>query len=157
EPGARRQSFGSIGLMIAQPETHLTIEAGSDWSAAGPHSKRVQEYARTLAELLGLGPLAIEVHSAAAKHVGLGVGTQLAMAVATGFLAALPRELPRPSLAELAARLERGNRSAIGIHGAIHGGFLLDGGRSDIPAPLLARLSWPEHWAILVAMPAAGA
>jgi beta-RFAP synthase len=136
--------------MISQPETHLTIEAASDWSAVGPYSGRVLEYAKTLAALLGLGPFAIEVLAAAGEHSGLGMGTQLAMGVVAGFVAALPFELPRPSLVELGTALQRGNRSAIGILGAIHGGFLVDGGRSEKTAPLITRFAWPEHWAIVL-------
>ena len=84
EPQTPRRSFGSVGLMISQPETHLTIEAASEWSAAGPHSDRALAYARTVAALLGLGPFAIEVRSTAREHSGRGMGTQLALSVATG-------------------------------------------------------------------------
>jgi beta-RFAP synthase len=82
------------------------------------------------------------------------MGTQLALSVATGLAAALPREMPRPSLVELGSALQRGDRSAIGIHGAIHGGFLVDGGRFEKPAPLIARFAWPKHWAIVLVIPA---
>jgi beta-RFAP synthase len=154
ESNTPRRSFGSFGLMITQPEMHLTIEDAAAWSAVGPHSERVLGYAKTLAALLGLGPFAMEVHRTAQEHSGLGLGTQLAMGVATGFVAALPRELPRPSLVELGAALERGKRSAIGIHGAMRGGFLVDGGRSERTAPLIARIAWPEQWAIVLVIPA---
>jgi len=153
EPPPPRRSFGSIGLMVSRPQMHLTIEAASHWSAAGPHSERALAYARTLGALLGLGPFAVNIDSTAREHCGLGLGTQLAMGVASGLAAALPPARPRPSLVELGSELQRGNRSAIGIHGAIHGGFLVDGGRLEKPAPLIARLAWPEHWSIVLVIP----
>jgi beta-RFAP synthase len=148
-----RRSFGSIGLMVSRPETHVTIKAASGWSAMGPHSERALDYAKTLSALLGVGPLAIEIQSKALEHSGLGMGTQLAMSLAAGVLTSLPRNLPRPSLLELGSKLQRGSRSAIGIHGAIQGGILVEGGRSEKLAPLVARFPWPEPWVIALAIP----
>jgi beta-ribofuranosylaminobenzene 5'-phosphate synthase len=153
EPKNQQRSFGGIGLMISRPETHLTIETAPDWSVVGPRSDRALSYARTLTALLGLGPFAIEVCDMAPEHSGLGTGTQLAMGLAAGFVAALPREVPRPSLLSLGSELKRGNRSAIGIHGAIEGGLIVDGGRREKPAPLIARFAWPEDWAIVLVIP----
>jgi beta-RFAP synthase len=139
--------------MISDPQVHLTVKVATDWSAEGRCSERALAYSKTLAAILGLGPFAIEVLSTAREHSGLGVGTQIAMGVAAGLVASLPREMPRPSLVELGSKLERGNRSAIGIHGGINGGFLMDGGRSEKTAPLIARIPWPERWAVILVIP----
>ncbi len=56
---------------------------------------------------------------------------------------------------ELARWTGRGRRSGIGLHGFHHGGLIVDGGRrheADIP-PLVARLSFPEDWSILIVRP----
>ena len=95
----------------------------------------------------------IEVLSAPAEHVGLGVGTQLSLAVVRLLLELGGNPAPPPeTLARLAGR---GRRSGIGLHGFFHGGLIVDGGRRDdaTPPPLLARLPFPEDWSILLVQP----
>src|SRR5262249_44297561 len=55
---------------------------------------------------------------------------------------------------EPARRVGRGLRSALGIHGFAHGGFLVDGGKSRITriAPLIARFPFPEAWRVLLVL-----
>jgi beta-RFAP synthase len=93
------------------------------------------------------------VENAPPEHAGLGVGTQLGLAVARGVAHALARD--DLDAVALAAHIGRGQRSAIGVHGFDRGGFLVDGGkgpRTDI-APLLARVDFPEDWNVLLAVP----
>jgi len=59
------------------------------------------------------------------------------------------------TIADLADLSERGLRSGIGLHGFVHGGLIVDGGRRDsggIP-PLLVRQDFPPDWGILVVIP----
>jgi beta-ribofuranosylaminobenzene 5'-phosphate synthase len=95
----------------------------------------------------------IRVVTAPPEHVGLGVGTQLCLAVARAvFLLAGTRDL---AVDDLARWTGRGRRSGIGLHGFDQGGLIVDGGRRndfDIP-PLLARLPFPEEWSILIVRP----
>ena len=107
-------------------------------------------------QALGLEPehrLTVEAVSPA--HSGLGSGTQLALAVA----AALRRFYGLPfDVRGDAERLGRGGRSGVGIGLFEQGGVVLDGGRTreSGPAPILARLPFPEDWRIvLVSDPAA--
>src|SRR5262249_20423790 len=83
------------------------------------------------------------------EHVGLGVGTQLGLAV--GKALALAQSMGSLSIFEIARRVGRGARSALGIHGFVHGGFLVEGGQQgpDEIGPLLAHLSFPAAWPIL--------
>ena len=88
-----------------------------------------------------------------AEHVGLGVGTQLCLAVARTILSLAG--MPEPSVEQLARLTGRGRRSGIGLHGFHHGGLIVDGGRqteAEIP-PLLARLPFPVEWSILTVRP----
>ena len=96
-----------------------------------------------------LPPARISVQSAPEEHVGLGVGTQLSLAVARAVLELAG--LPDPGPAELARLTGRGARSGIGLHGFQHGGLIVDGGRKREGAvpPLLARASFPDDWQIL--------
>jgi beta-RFAP synthase len=83
--------------------------------------------------------------------VGLGSGTQLALAVGRAFCIAFDLSLTNTQLAVL---LGRGARSGVGIAGFEQGGLLLDGGpRADgAPAALLARLALPPAWRVLLVL-----
>jgi beta-RFAP synthase len=83
----------------------------------------------------------------------LGTGTQLGLAVAKA-LAVAHGKSDWDAVA-LARRVERGRRSAIGVHGFQHGGFLVDGGKTATTtlAPLIARHDFPAEWAVLLIMP----
>ncbi|QEG23431.1 hypothetical protein MFFC18_33300 [Mariniblastus fucicola] len=97
-------------------------------------------------------PVRIEVQSAA-RHSGLGSGTQLALSIATALQIAFDQ--PLPSSEELAMALGRGKRSAIGSYGFHQGGFLVDRGIGDEPiAPLDMRIDFPEPWKIVLIEPA---
>jgi beta-RFAP synthase len=56
---------------------------------------------------------------------------------------------------DLAKMLGRGRRSVLGIYGFTQGGFLVEGGKRDPNAisPLVARVPFPEEWAILLVIP----
>lgn len=61
------------------------------------------------------------------------------------------------SIEKLAAIAGRGRRSGIGVHGFVHGGLIVDGGRKNddsagIP-PLVARLAFPADWSVLIVIP----
>lgn len=156
-PGAPRQ-FGGVGLMIGAPGIELLAEPASRWSAEGPLAERVLQVAERVASRMArdgaaVPPSRFRVLSAPREHVGLGVGTQLSLAVAR-ILCTLAG-VAEPSIARLAELSERGLRSGIGLHGFIHGGLIVDGGHrapGSVP-PLVAHLDFPDDWSILVALP----
>ncbi|MEX0713130.1 MAG: hypothetical protein WD278_12315, partial [Pirellulales bacterium] len=88
----------------------------------------------------------IEVEAAPPQHVGLGSGTSLGMAVALGLNAFFDGPWTRAE--QLAQAVGRGRRSAIGVHGALAGGLLVDGGKlaAGTISPLVSRLTLPEAW-----------
>jgi beta-RFAP synthase len=160
-PDTPRQ-FGGVGLMIDAPGLILSAESAMDWSAEGPLAQRALEISARIAERLSaagtrLKPCHLFVEHAPAEHVGLGVGTQISLAVASALFAASGLELP--SLEEAAFLTGRGLRSGIGLHGFAHGGLIVDGGRRspDAVPPLLARVAFPPDWAVLVVQPGGGA
>ncbi|MGE3805618.1 MAG: beta-ribofuranosylaminobenzene 5'-phosphate synthase family protein [Gemmataceae bacterium] len=154
-PGQRR--FGGVGLMVNDPALSLVVEPAKDWSAAGPLAERAVEFARQFAASVPadlVKPQRIVIEKAPPVHAGLGSGTQLALAVARALNRAW--ELPALPAVELARRVGRGRRSALGIHGFEQGGFLVEAGKLE-PAeisPLVARLPFPEDWRVLVVIPA---
>jgi beta-RFAP synthase len=117
---------------------------------------RALDYARRFAASYSDGrvePQHIVVESAPPEHVGLGTGTQLGLAVARGLAAA--SRLRDIDAVELAHRVGRGARSAIGIYGFARGGFLVEAGKkasADI-GQLVARVEFPELWRILLIIP----
>jgi beta-ribofuranosylaminobenzene 5'-phosphate synthase len=154
---AARQ-FGGVGLMIQAPGIELLAERSSDWIIEGPLAARVERIIRQLEERgrelrMPVSRCRIGVINAPPEHVGLGVGTQLSLAVARAvrFLGGAP-EVASQELAQLTGR---GFRSGIGLHGFAQGGLIVDGGRrreNDVP-PLLTRVPFPEDWSILVLRP----
>jgi beta-ribofuranosylaminobenzene 5'-phosphate synthase len=142
------RSFGGAGLMIEAPALSVRVEPANEWSAVGPAHQRALDFARQTA----VGPLRVIVEGSPEEHVGLGSGTQLAMAVA---LAVRMSRGENPEPLTMAAEMGRGARSGLGVHGFIHGGFLVDGGKGPTTAvaPLLARQPFPSAWGILLATP----
>jgi beta-ribofuranosylaminobenzene 5'-phosphate synthase len=152
------RQFGGVGLMIEAPGIELTAEPAAQWIAEGPLSSRVERIVsqlreRSAASGMNLNPAHIRVWRAPGEHLGLGVGTQLSLAVACAVLKL--SGLDDPALSELALLTGRGVRSGVGLHGFYHGGLIVDGGRkhnSGIP-PLLARLQFPSDWSVLIVQP----
>lgn len=151
-PGRR---FGGVGLMIQSPGVCVVADPAAAWEAHGPLAERARKAALGLAESLPADvrrPLRIHVEQCAPEHAGLGTGTQLELAVGRAVAAACGMDL---DAVELARRLGRGQRSALGIHGFAQGGFLVEGGKGTATeiAPLIARRDFPEGWRIVLALP----
>jgi beta-RFAP synthase len=159
-PQSPRQ-FGGVGLMIETPRLVLRAEPARDWYAEGPLAERVRHVAAAIAGRMGssgtsVTPCHLRVEQAPAEHAGLGVGTQLSLAVTRALFAV--SNLASPTLEELVALTGRGQRSGIGLHGFVHGGLIVDGGRrgSDGLPPLISRVAFPPEWAVLVVQPNCG-
>lgn len=149
EGGRPARRFGGVGLMVERPGLRLSAAPGSGWSAEGPLAGRALAFARRF----GDGPpLRLVVDQAAPEHAGLGTGTQLGLAVGRLLAAAWGLDL---SAAELARRVGRGLRSALGVYGFEQGGFLVEAGKRDDDAlsPLVARVAFPEGWRLVLALP----
>lgn len=153
-PPARR--FGSVGLMVRAPGVSLTVSRAPTWCARGPLAERALAFAQRFVQGLPepIPPQQIVVERAAPEHMGLGTGTQLALAV--GRALALAAGLPDPPAEELSRRVGRGLRSALGVYGFERGGFLVDAGKGEAEAlaPLVARIRFPEAWPVVLALPA---
>lgn len=150
------RQFGGAGLMVQAPGVRLTSVPAPDWSATGPLAERALAFARCFAQSAPpeyVRPQHLIIDPCAPEHVGLGTGTQLGLAVAQALAHAW--ELPVLEAAELARRVGRGRRSALGIHGFAHGGFLVEAGKRtpEAIAPLVARADFPEDWRLVLALP----
>ena len=152
--------FGSIGMMIEGSTTtvrlrHAGVQRIEGVSGTLHEVGRARGIIDTLQSATGLRePLDVRLAQALAPHVGLGSGTQLALALGRAFSELHGLQLSTPVLANL---LGRGARSGIGIAGFDRGGVLVDGGpRAGVDAPpVLARLEFPDAWRVIVVQDAA--
>ncbi|MEJ2108485.1 MAG: kinase [Acidobacteriota bacterium] len=169
--GSLGRLYGSIGLAVNQPDLLLKAGKADALRVEGLDRKRVREYARRFIGKYNLpSGVFLKLENAIPAHVGLGSGTQLALAVGTA-LARLFRR--RIGIQEIALAVGRGVHSGIGISIFRHGGFVLDGGRriiaedvekegigaferkleKDRIPPVLFQRSIPKSWYFVLAIP----
>ena len=153
--GHRGRRFGGIGAGVPTPAVRLEATRADSLTVEGPDAGRAQEAARRFMAAYQIPGAHLRVVQSIPPHVGLGSGTQLALAVARA-LAELHGIRLEP--AALARAVGRGRRSAIGTWIFALGGFVLEGGRraeSDAVAPLISRLPIPPAWQAVIAIPEA--
>jgi beta-RFAP synthase len=171
--GERGRRFGGMGLAITRPRFALRIEPAPSLVVEGDEADRVELLASRFHDRLDLPPRArIQVLESIPEHIGMGSGTQLALALAAGLSRLHNVDLPP---AELCVLMGRGRRSGVGYHLFQRGGFVVEGGHSaggqmaggqgasGHPAggragaakapPLLLRQEFPEAWRIVLAIP----
>lgn len=139
---------GGAGVMLSDPNLALVVRPADRFAASGLHADRIAEFANRWAAGRGetLPPVEISGETAPDQHVGLGLGTQLALATALS----LDRVTGRldPDSETLAALVGRGGRSGIGARGFFLGGFLAEDEKreGETLAPLRRRLPFPALW-----------
>jgi len=169
--GSSGRVDGGIGLSVEDPAVVIEAKRSGELSVRGDgeSAERVKKTAEKVLAALGVrGGAEITLHHTYPGHIGLGSGTQIALATARALC-----ELYQPlTVREIAAITGRGGTSGIGTAAFESGGFILDGGhrfgpsgeKSDFrpssasngvtPAPVLFRHPFPEDWQILLATPA---
>jgi beta-RFAP synthase len=152
--GTLGRRFGSLGITLERPATVVRMSRAERLEATGPDAERAVAAVEKAARRLGLNAgVKVVVETALPPHSGLGSGTQLGLAVATG-LALIDGKPFTPR--EIGAALGRGARSSIGIGAFTEGGVILDGGKAigegagDAPPPIISRLPFPERWRIIL-------
>ena len=167
--------YGSIGVAIERPNVVLEAELADGLSVEGQEAERVAAFARRFLDRYPLPHGAcLRLKAGIPSHVGLGSGTQLALAVGTALARLGGLKL---SVVEIAVVMGRGVQSGIGTAAFQHGGFVLDGGHRSTrnaevastadaqpPAaagkgvpPVLFRHPFPEDWYFVVVVPETGA
>ena len=144
--------------MVSEPRTVLLAQSADvDSVQANDDVKpRVQQFLRRVRESVAsddVRPCRLEIVQSIPSHCGFGSGTQLGLAIARA--TSLLSGEPGPTLETLAGRVQRGLRSAIGLHGFEKGGFLVDGGRAESNrlGTLVARTDFPPDWRFVLAAP----
>jgi beta-RFAP synthase len=145
--GALGRHFGSIGVSLNEPATKLVITHTKNKIIK---NERAEKCLTVFCQAFNVSAnVQIEVIEAIPEHVGLGSGTQMALAVGTGLNAFYDLGL---SVRDIAAMMDRGLRSGIGIGVFEQGGFVVDGGRGEntITPPMLAHFDIPENWRFIL-------
>lgn len=162
--GSLGRLYGGIGLAIDRPRVNLQVRSAPSLCVeAGEGTEEQVERVRDLASAVlahyRLPGAVIRVRELIPAHVGLGSGTQLAMALGLAITRAYGLSVP---LAELASITDReGSRSGIGVGVFSVGGVLVDGGKPLVDGrvaarhvpPVLCRLPFPAAWGLVLAIP----
>jgi beta-RFAP synthase len=149
------RSFGGVGLMICEPRTKVCLGPGDRLAVSGPQAERVERTVARWCEARGAEQphVNIEVLESAASHVGWGSGTQLALATVAALEAFAGRGVPDAQ--RLAEWSGRGQRSAVGVHGFLLGGLIVEWGKrpGEAVAPLKERIALPDAWRVVLLTP----
>jgi beta-ribofuranosylaminobenzene 5'-phosphate synthase len=146
--------FGGLGVGIDRPNVVLEAEQSETLAVAGEKTEQVKTLAERFLETYKVkASVSVNVKQVIPEHVGLGSGTQLALAVAT----ALARLFyVKASVQELAEAMGRGQRTSVGTTIFEQGGFVVDGGKctgeNRFPAAIF-RQPFPQDWRFVVAIP----
>ncbi|UPV74987.1 GHMP kinase [Halorussus limi] len=157
---AHERIYGSLGVALDSPAVEVTAERAE---AVRCSHDDADAYVRRAVELLGVPGANVTVERTLPRHVGLGSGTQLALAVLAAVASAHGRE---PRVRERAPKLGRGGRSGIGVATFESGGFVLDSGHPTerFTADRPERGAWsvpsvaashevPDDWRFVVVLP----
>jgi beta-RFAP synthase len=148
--GALDRHFGSIGIAINDIYTRLTVTKSMQRQITGPDAERADKCLTQLCEALKVSDqLSIDIESAIPEHVGLGSGTQMALAIGSALNAYYDLGL---TVRDIASLMDRGLRSGIGIGVFEFGGLVVDGGRgkNTIVPPVLVNLPVPSVWRFIL-------
>lgn len=148
--GSLGRHFGSIGIALNEISTRLTVTPAPARQITGDSAQRADQCLSTLCQALKVpDKLSIVIDAAIPEHVGLGSGTQMALAIGSALNALYGLGL---STRELAAVTERGLRSGIGIGIFERGGLVVDGGRgiNTVTPPLLVHIAVPDDWQFIL-------
>lgn len=148
--GSLHRHFGSIGMALENYATRLSLRASNTRIVIGESSQRADKCLTQMCYALNVSDnVHITVESAIPEHVGLGSGTQMALAIGSALNAFYELGL---SVREIAAVMERGLRSGIGSGIFERGGLLVDGGRGEktIVPPVLVHLPIPLAWRFIL-------
>ena len=147
--GGEGRRYGSLGLALAGPLTRLRLRRDSAVAAEGRTRRARCATPLRWWSVSTFRPGSGSTSRGHPPHAGLGSGTQLALAVGAGMAKLFDLDV---GTAEIAAALDRGTRSGLGIGLFDQGGFVVDGGSAGdgVPPPVIARQPFPSEWRLLL-------
>ena len=157
---AHERLYGGVGLALEEPRLVVEAERADSVVCA---DQSATPYVQRAVEVLGVAGARVTVRERYPRHVGLGSGTQLALAAVVAVGRAYGREV---DVRELAPALGRGGRSGVGVATFEHGGVVADGGHpterftAEPPAegdwavpPVIAHHDLPTDWRFVLVVP----
>jgi beta-ribofuranosylaminobenzene 5'-phosphate synthase len=154
---------GSVGIALDKPVISITAEKSDviEVTGSSEHAQRMKKSAAAL--LPESAGIHIDIKNDYPSHIGMGSGTQAALAAGMAVNRLCDLGL---SVKEIAEKVSRGGTSGIGVAAFEKGGFILDGGHKFSekkaflpsaasklpPAPIILRKDFPD-WPILIAIP----
>ncbi len=150
--GSLNRHFGSIGVALNEHAIRISLTLAEQRTITGPSSHRADKCLTMMCQALNVSDkLAINIESAIPEHVGLGSGTQMSLAIGSALNAFYGLGL---TVRDIAALMDRGLRSGIGIGVFEQGGLVVDGGRGEktITPPVLVHLDIPDTWRFILVL-----
>jgi beta-ribofuranosylaminobenzene 5'-phosphate synthase len=123
---ARERIYGGLGVSLEKPGVAIAAEPADSVVCDDADA---ETYARLSVDALDVPGADVTVESAPPRHVGLGSGTQLALATYAVIARAYGRE---PDVRAAAPALDRGGRSGVGVAAFERGGFTIDAGHPRV-------------------------
>lgn len=141
--------FGSLGLSINSSNTIISLTKSEklliDEKSSETSLKIIEKFVK---DFNCPKNFTLKIDQAIPAHMGLGSGTQMALAIGAGLNQLFALHLTVP---QIAAAANRGTRSGIGIAAFEQGGILVDAGKTKQQLPQIAlRLAFPDDWRILL-------
>jgi beta-ribofuranosylaminobenzene 5'-phosphate synthase len=156
---AHERLYGGVGVALDEPR--VVVEAAR--AHAVDADPELHESVATACDLLDVPGARVRLVEGLPRHVGLGSGTQHALAALAAVAGAYDRD---PAVRERAPALGRGGRSGVGVATFETGGAVVDAGHpterftTTPPArgewtvpPVLARHAVPDDWRFLLVVP----
>jgi len=159
--GGLGRIFGGMGVALDCPNTIVEAQSSGELIVEGENNALARLFVERFLKAYGLaGNVAINVRQTIPEHVGLGSGTQLALAIAT----ALARIFQiKASTQLLATIMGRGGISGVGTAIFERGGFVVEGGLKTEGGcssmiikgfqPIIFHAPFPEDWLFVVVIP----
>ncbi len=164
----RERLYGGLGVGLAEPRLVVSAEPAPEViveAADGTPDDGLEECAERAVSTLAVPGARVCLERGLTRHVGLGSGTQLALATLAAVARAHGME---PRVRERAPAMGRGGRSGVGVATFEAGGFVVDAGHPTdrftterpadgdwtVPA-VVARHRLPADWRFLLVVPAA--
>jgi beta-RFAP synthase len=148
--------FGGLGIAISKPNVILEAQPAQALTVTGEKAELAKMLATRFLQAYKIEKkVSLNIQQVIPEHVGLGSGTQLALAVATS----LSRLFDvKASAEEFAVVMGRTAQSGVGTAVFSHGGFVVDAGKNmqdpnQKKIPLIYRQPFPDEWRFIVAIP----
>jgi beta-ribofuranosylaminobenzene 5'-phosphate synthase len=154
---------GGIGITLEEPKIVIAAKQADTVEVHG--DPELNERMKKVCEIIAPGKgIEITIEKSYWNHIGLGSGTQAALAAGMAMSTLYDLNLTPRQVAE---KVGRGGTSGIGIASFERGGFILDGGhkmsaknaflpsafsKGVPPAPILCQRDFPD-WDIVLAIP----